>query len=60
MIYYVIGLYVLATLWYSTHCKDCYFSKPPFVVHHTTSRSNITDIIPVYRVQTCSVHRYSI
>lgn len=60
MVYYLIGLYVLLTLWYSTHCKDCYFSKSQLVINHDTSRSNITDIIPIYRVQTCSVHNYSI
>lgn len=61
MIYYVIGLYVLITLWYSTHCKNCYFSKPPLLVDHTTRRSNnITNLIPVYQVQNRSVYRYSI
>ena len=37
MTYYILGVYVIITLWYSTHCKDCYFSKPPFVIHSPTN-----------------------
>lgn len=58
MVYYLIGLYVLLTLWYSTHCKDCYFSKPPFVVSPITLHSNVTDTIPLYQVKTCSVRNH--
>ena len=32
MIYYIIAAYTLATLWFSTHCSDCYFSKTHYIV----------------------------
>ena len=32
MIYYIIAAYTLATLWFSTHCRDCYFSKTRYIV----------------------------
>ncbi len=32
MIYYIITAYILATLWFSTHCSDCYFSKKHYIV----------------------------
>lgn len=59
MIYYVIGLYMLVTLWYSTHCSTCYFAKPPLVVSHITSYNNVTGTIPLYQVKTCSVRNHS-
>lgn len=31
MIYYILLAYVLVTLWFSTNCSECYFSK----THHT-------------------------
>lgn len=55
MIYYIITAYILATLWFSTHCSDCYFSKTHYIV--INKHNNTLPII--MPINNSNINKYS-
>lgn len=58
MIYYIILAYVLVTLWFSTNCSECYFSKTHYTIINERNYSfPIIKPVPITNkyVNTCPV-----